>query len=384
MKNYKPDLISETVTYEYITKLKRNPPGLGAMPYDEERFRGTDIGRRRDELLVPFSVYADAPAHPELLRYWSDRGLKKELFNSDGKSGFDAPYAYSVFTPLDMDPEKRYALIYFSHGGGQSIEWAEHYGFNTLAAVEKYIAVYAQNGGRSNDEADAEFPRIIGELLERGYPIDRERVYCAGFSSGSEAAVAAACTHPELAAAVAVLPDGLPFKDLGFHTGPEYYASTRGYRIPGVFIGGTKDICAFPAQWMLGYNGAALGAGTVENAVKNLDIWLREIAQAESAPALTRPGIEELLQHSGDPVEREFGLRFDRPCAFRAEGTDWLGGDFFGTDGAPVMRMLRAEGVPHIVWSSQANLVWDYLKHFRRDAETGESLYDPMICWGER
>ena len=221
-------------------------------------------------------------------------------------------------------------------------------------------------------------------LLQKGYPIDRERIYAAGFSSGSEATVAAACTAPHLVAAIAVLPDGLPFKDLGFYTGPDYYASTRGLRIPGIFIGGGLDICNFPAQWAADYQGTGLGAGTVENAVENLNIWMRDIAQIASYAPLTREQITNRLLHADDPVSREFGLVFDQGCSFRAQGTDWLGGDYFGTDGAPVMRMLRAAGVPHIVWESQASLVWDYLKHFRRVPEIGESIYDPMICWGER
>ncbi|MBR1496728.1 MAG: hypothetical protein IJ617_03810 [Oscillospiraceae bacterium] len=385
MENHQPEVSYDIYVREVVTQRKiPREAALDQLPYDREAFDGTEIGRNRRAGDALYNVFRDRPMRPDVLRYWASRGLKKELFGDGGKTGFDAPNAYSVFTPLDMRRDKKYAVIYFSHGGGQSIEWAEHYGFNRLSASEKYIAVYAQNGGRSNDAVDTEFPRIIGELIENGYPVDRERIYAAGFSSGSEASVVAACTSPFLAAAVAVMPDGLPFKDLGFYTGPEYYASTKGLRIPGIFIGGTKDVCNFPARWMTDYFGSGLGAGTVENAVKNLEIWLREIARAKDAPALTRAGITEKLKYAEDPVEREFGLRFDRGCGFRAQGTDWLGGDFYGADGAPVLRMLRAEGVPHIVWDSQASLVWDYLKHFRRDTETGESLYDPMACWGER
>ena len=94
--------------------------------------------------------------------------------------------------------------------------------------------------------------------------------------------------------------------------------------------------------------------------------------------------MEELLANSQDPVEREFGLEFDISYSFHVQGVDWLGGEFYGKDGAPVMRYARAIGIPHVVWSSQANLAWDYLKHFRRDQDTGESIYDPVICWGER
>ena len=384
MKNYRPDLIFETVTYEYITKVKRNPPGLEAMPYDEEAFRTTDIGRRRDELLAPFSVYADAPMHPDLLRYWAGKGLRKELYDSEGRSGFDAPYAYSVFTPLDMDPGKKYALIYFSHGGGQSIEWAEHYGFNTLAAREKYIVVYAQNGGRSNNASEREFRRIMRKLLEKGYPVDRERVYSAGFSSGSEAAARIAAAYPETVAAVACMPDGIPFKYLAFDSADETMVRLRQYRMPGIFIGGTVDIGTFPAAWAAEYAGSELGVGTVENAVASLNAWMRDIAKIRDFQPLSYAGVTEKLKSSPDPVEREFGLTFDRQSAFHVQGVDWLGGESYGSDGAPVMRMARAKGVPHMVWESQAGLVWDYLKHFRRDTGTGASIYDPVVCWGER
>jgi hypothetical protein len=111
---------------------------------------------------------------------------------------------------------------------------------------------------------------------------------------------------------------------------------------------------------------------------------MREIAKASGRAKISLEDIYDLLQNSSDPAEREFGLKFDRAYAFRAQGADWLGGDFYGSDGAPVMRFARAIGVPHIVWESQANIAWDYLKHFRRDLKTGESIYDAVSCWGER
>lgn len=385
MESARNEILYDVYAREVVKKRRIEPDErLTDLPYDEAAFRRSDIGLECREHDARYNVFKDRPMHPDVLAYWAARGLKKELFDNGGSYGFDAPQAYSVFTPTAMKPDKRYALIYFCHGGGQPIEWAEHYGFNELAAAEKYIVVYAQNGGRSNNEVDTEFPRIIRQLIEKGYPIDEERIYVAGFSSGSEAAAAAACTAPEYAAAIAVMPGGQPFKNLGFYTDPAYYAGTKGWRIPGIFIGGAEDISNFPAAWITDYFGSGLGAGTVENAVENLNIWMRQIAQVKHPPYLTRDSITEKLLHSEDPVKREFGLDFDRRYTFRVQGTDWLGGDCFGTDGAPVLRMIRAKGVPHVVWTSQANLVWDYLKHFRRDRKTGESLYDPMACWGER
>ncbi len=389
MKNYVPEMKYETVTIQSSVTKRVMPPGfqLEIVAYDEEEFfKRTEIGRRYWELVAIHDVYHDKPMHQNVLRYWAELGLKKELFDADHDN---AKYSYSVFTPLDLDPEKKYAVIYFSHGGGNTIQMAETYGFNTLAAVEKYIIVYAENGGRSNDQVIPEFARIMGELREKGYPVDWERVYSVGFSSGGMACSCTACTYTDRIAAVAVLPGANFLKEFPFYTGPEYYASTKGYRMPAIFLSGDNDHGNFPAPWVAkhpeelykpGYNGVP----KMEYAIENLNIWMRDIAKIKNYTPLTVESVSDLLLHSTDPVELEYGLKFDRGYAFRAQGTDWLGGDYYGTDGAPVIRYARAAGMIHITWESEANLVWDYLKHFRRDLKTGESLYDPVVCWGER
>lgn len=384
MKNHIPNLVYEDVTYALVSKQKRNPPGLGPIPYDEAAFQKTDIGQRRDEMLTLFQVYGDCSMHPNLLRYWGERGLKKELYDNDGRYGFDAKHAYSVFTPLNLDNSKKYALIYFSHGGGQPIEWAEHYGFNTLASREKYIVVYAQNGGRSNDEAEKEFDRITRALGQKGYPIDWERVYAVGFSSGCEASARIATAYPHRIAAVGCMPDGIPFKNLDFASSDPAVCNLKKYRVPGIFIGGTIDKGNCPAQWMKLYFGSELPVGSARDAVASLSSWMQDVAKISPFAPLTYEGVMERLKQEQDPIEKEFGLEFHRTYRFHVQGTDWLGGEFYGADQAPVMRWARAQGVPHMVWESQANLVWDYLKHFRRDMETGESIYDTVACWGER
>ena len=126
-----------------------------------------------------------------------------------------------------------------------------------------------------------------------------------------------ACTCPEMAAAVAVLPGGQPFKDLKFHTGPDYYASTKGLRIPGIFIGGTADVASYPAPWILDNK-------KKDYRVHNLDIWMRDIAQIKNYRPLSSAHMEELLANSQDPVEREFGLEFDISYNFHVQGADWL------------------------------------------------------------
>lgn len=370
MKNYLPILRYHPETGKRIP----DPSEEEEIPFDEEAYWASEIGIRHTEMLNIYKQYSNDQTHEAVLQYWEKQGLKKELYDFAHDDGM---FSYSIFTPLNMKQDKKYAVIYFSHGGGCFNNLAETYGFNTLAAVEKYIIIYPNNGGRSNNNADTEFPRIMEAIREKNYPIDWERIYCVGFSSGSDASAVAACTCPHLAAAVGILPGGQPFKDLKFYTGPEYYASTKGYRIPGIFVGGTVDIACYPAPWMLENKRKDYRA-------ENLDIWLREIAQIKNYSGVTLETIEEKLRNPSNQFEAEFGLVFDKTYTFQAQGVDWLGGDFYGKDDTVVMRCIRARGLPHVVWESQANIVWDYIKHFRRNPETGESIYDPVVCWGER
>lgn len=361
--------------YDPVTKKRiPDPSEEEELPFDEQAYADSEIGRRQAEMLAIFKQYPDDPMNPAVVKYWADRGLKKELFDNDRDDGM---FSYSVFTPLDMKPGKKYAVIYFSHGGGVFNNQAETYGFNTLAPVERYIIVYPNNGGRSNNNIDTEFPRVMGELKKKGYPVDWERVYCVGFSSGSDASAVAACTCPELCAAVAIMPGGQPFKDLKFYTGADYYASSKGYRIPGIYIGGTTDVACYPAPWIL-------DGERKPHRAENLNLWMRDMAQLRNYKPITLGDIEAKLKAPADPFEAEFGLTLEKTFTFTVQGVDWLGGDLYGTDGAPVMRYVRAKGLPHVVWESQANIVWDYLKHFRRNPETGESIYDPIACWGEK
>ena len=128
MKNWIPLLRYDTLTNKRIP----DPEEENELPYDEEAFAQTDIGRELTQNLELYRKYSESPMHPEVIAYWEKRGLKKELFDYETEEG---KYAYSVFTPLDMKTNKKYAMIYFSHGGGVTINLAETYGFNTLAAV---------------------------------------------------------------------------------------------------------------------------------------------------------------------------------------------------------------------------------------------------------
>ena len=116
--------------------------------FDQAEFDRTEAGRNSIEMRRIFKMYPDDEMHPEVVKYWADHGVKKELFDADIDDGIGK---YAVFTPLDMDSTKRYALVYDSHGGMLPINGHECAGFPMGTATDKYICVTPNNRGPSND-----------------------------------------------------------------------------------------------------------------------------------------------------------------------------------------------------------------------------------------
>jgi len=79
--------------------------------------------------------------HEEAKRYYASVGLKKEYFDWD-----DYYTRWTLLTPLNMEAEKEYPLVFWLHGGGNSIEAEENMtGFTDIAAREGFMLDEPQN-----------------------------------------------------------------------------------------------------------------------------------------------------------------------------------------------------------------------------------------------
>lgn len=74
----------------------------------------------------------------------------------------------------------------------------------------------------------------------------------------------------------------------------------------------------------------------------------------------------EAAAKSEDPVERFFGIPFDRTEIIHFGGFDNYIGEFH-TDGKPILRIMITEGMPHWSFHSQVELVWSFMRRFARD-----------------
>lgn len=316
----------------------------------------------RRELFYRFKDEMD----PEVVRFWEGHGVRKEMFRAREEHGL---HRYSVHTPIDLDSGKAYPLIYYCHGGMQDPFQAECCGLSLLIPRERFIAVYANNGGFSNETAVEDFKKITDALKERGCPVDWSRVYVAGFSSGSDAAESIATQWPELVAAVSPCPGSNAMYNSLCRQTREAYEKCLPTRVPVLFIGGTADFgdrYPFPDA----------------ECVENFNIWAAEIAKVRDYRPATFEESRRLAERSGDPAKRAVGLDFQRTWSQRFEGRDWYFGDFYGAEGASVVRFIIGKDVPHVVTGCHAGLMWEFFRHWSKDPETWESIYTPVVVSG--
>ena len=324
--------------------------------FDPKVFRKSEYGRNALDMQKIAVEHKGDPMNPEVLKYWEEKGAKKELY----EAGTDTEW--SVFTPLDMDRTKKYPLIYCSHGGGDDIFIAETYGYNELVKPMQVICVYPQNGDRGNGRIETEFPRILDELEAKGYPIDRSRVYAVGFSAGSVASLRLAMSHPDKVAGICPVPGPNSFRGGILSKNLPTYKEKFGLRVPLICMGGTADGGdAWPLDEEVYFN--------------NFNLWMKNVAGIESFKPMTLKKSQELRANSEDSVKRFFGLDFDKTWIEYFEGTFWYCGEFLDDDGKSIAQFVAVEGMPHMHCKNEAKEIYGYLKQFSRNLETGELVF---------
>jgi poly(3-hydroxybutyrate) depolymerase len=324
----------------------------------------TESGAYIGKMKAIAKQYPDEEMAEGVLAYWRENGVKKELYDADGDG------KYSVFTPLDMEPGKTYALVYCNHAGMTPINQYETCGFPMLAGREKFICVCPWNGGPSNDNVVTEFPRILRQMEEQGYPVDFQRIYVTGFSAGSDATGALATAYPERIAAISPDPGANMFLKGKWCENPSSYEKNLPLAMPLICMGGTMD-------------GGDRYPLDTEQGIRNFNLWMRDIVKADAFEEMTEEKARELSEGCTDRCKKIFGINFQRTYSFRQEGREWYVGEY-DRQGIVCARFICGEGVPHTQTRYHAAILWDFLKHFRRDTATGESIYDPIVVNGYR
>lgn len=291
----------------------------------------------------------------------------------------------------DKDESRPYALILVSHGMGDHPSCtAEQIGFYTVDPEAHLMIVYPYATGRlrwnlnrdDNMSDDMAYYRALVAYLCAHYPIDRSRIYTAGFSNGAGMAMKFALLHPHLIAAVCAIDSAFPYATTAcFHLpAPICYVSEVGQQKPNGALPksdyeaalrdqkqvlrmqkGRKKPWKLPILYFYGTRETEYPIRTGSNQELNYRFWKKfnGIANKATDDCLMN---DEAVGVPGDVIH---------PVSIAGEmhGSQMTEHIFVNAEGEDLFHFILTKGKAHDVHPAEPALGWNFLKRFVRETE---------------
>lgn len=329
------------------------------------------------------NTWLDSPYHALGERYYPGELGLEETVHEDGTflPGTSICRWYS-YIPEESSGRSgpRVPLIFVIHGNNDDARgFLDQCGFLKLAGEERVALLSASHQHVPEPDAEAledgqnkvwMFDKMIQWMLDRYPCIDRERIYCTGFSRGGMNTCYQICFNPERFAAAAPL-SGLglvPFLSGGVPLTRKDWKNwwgKRGKPLPRmpilIFMCGRDKFFAERSGLCgrLDVSEEGTGAGAWET----LNIF-REMSGREP---LERGELDfSRFPFWGVPLERERVIK--TPDVWFREGR------LPEKEGELPQYFAWAPGMEHCLYYGYASLVWEFFRRFRRTEGTGEVI----------
>jgi polyhydroxybutyrate depolymerase len=155
---------------------------------------------------------------PRIVRPPPDRDATRSSVRSLVVSGRTRRYV--LVEPARLVEARSYPLVLVFHGdGGDAQGFHEAWPFEHATGADAFLA-YPEGIGRTwdlettRDNPDEQFVVALVDALASTAPIDRARVFAAGYSSGGFMSNVLACHRPDLLRAIASNAGGAPYNQL--------------------------------------------------------------------------------------------------------------------------------------------------------------------------
>ncbi len=238
-----------------------------------------------------------------------------------------------------------------NHGGGDDpVQFVDEIGLLELAREERHAIVAAENQSIGAIRNVA-LPRLVEYMLETYPALDASRVYTTGYSMGGGATFNAMCGNPKIFAA------GIPMAAVTYNATEEEEKQFEEIDIPVLLMTSTYDYF--------------YDTSTYE---------FRTSSMCDYPTMLN----DYFSYNELDTVEYDFA---NHPlCGFAADSYrritlnneyvnhTWLRNN---AEGVPMVGLSVTEFLPHGLYPEYAKIAWDFAKHYSRNTETGEVIYDP-------
>ena len=243
-------------------------------------------------------------------------------------------------------------LLLANHGGGDDVRvFVEEFGLLNLAGKERFAMVGADHQLIAEIRGPV-FTALIEYMLETYPALDASRVYATGYSMGANASNLLSGYNPSLLAAVG------PCASRNNPVTPEQVEHMREVGLPSIICSSSYDNVA-PIVTGPGLNMSEAG-------IKLIDHW----AYVNKLGDLTYDfDLNPVVGFTPDKYVREtVNDEFVRET--------WY---LYNDEQEPRFAFSYIHGMIHALYPQYGPIVWDYMKHFSRDLETGEIVYNPNV-----
>jgi len=251
-------------------------------------------------------------------------------------------------------------LILANHGAGDDpiqfldeMDWLSIAGAERLAIVAPYHTV--DFGVTGYNILCQVLPELVKYMLATYPALDPSRVYVTGYSMGGGATNRAICSAPQLFAA------GVPSAALAYLATDEQKAQFDKYDIPVLLTTSTYDSYI-----------------TNDKAVADASVNALFDYQSMINQYLTFNGMKNITYDFD--TYRYLGAKADiyKEYTLNNEYTtrEWL---LLNNKGVPMVGLSVTDFLPHGLYQEYGDIAWDFMKHYSRNQETGEIVYNPYI-----
>lgn len=260
-------------------------------------------------------------------------------------------------------PEHTVPMWLALHGGGDDpLQFLDEMGLMTLAGEERFAMIAPIHGAMFTVGFDV-LPAVVEYFLDKYPSLDQSRVYVTGYSMGGGATLHAINGNAKYFAAAC------PNAAAIFNTEDEV-VNTDDLDLPILFTTATYDFC--------GYGGIS-GHAAVPNPEDPYD--------PEHINTSYQNRINDYLTLNGiDTVEYDFvnypmsGFRGDEYTETLLNN-EYMSRTWYkyNENDVPMVGLNITDYLPHGLYQEFGRICWDYAKHFSRDLETGEVIYNPYV-----
>ena len=239
-------------------------------------------------------------------------------------------------------------LILCNHGGGDDARvFVEEFGLLELADKER-VALIAPDHQLCGDIRGPALTACVDYMLEKYPALDPTRVYATGYSMGGGATYIVGYYAPEKFAAVAPLA-GSPTA-----ISDEEMAKFADIDLPVLQVLSSFD------------------------SLRRLDAMEGNMNEAQQGMVKTWTAINEIETADFDfETYPHWGQKPDYTIIDTINDEFEVETWYKTKDGVPIYAYSLVKGMIHCLYGEYADLLWNYVKHFSRDLETGAVIYTP-------